>query len=211
VEAHGHEPPHRPNGTGFLWLDITLALSAFCVSLTTLWLAIHNARTMERLVAANSYPNIDVEPGNRFDFGDGQGMRPAVFLSLANTGIGPARLRALQLSFAGHPAANLRALLEICCTAEPAQALPGDPRYSHSGDLRGAMVPAGKSVPLFAWPETAADPRWPRLNAVRARIGVQVCYCSVFDECYVRDNDSDSREPHRVAACAAPAVPYRGD
>ena len=51
-EAHAHA--HRAHGTGARWLDMSLALSAFVVSLASLWLTLHNARTMERLVAANS-------------------------------------------------------------------------------------------------------------------------------------------------------------
>ena len=132
---HGHAHPHHR--TGFRWLDISLALSAFCVSLSTLWLTMHNARTMERLVAANSYPNIDFSYGNQFDFQDGKGMRHAIYLSLDNTGIGPARL-----------------------------------------------------------------------ETVRDRIGIRVCYCSVFDECYLRV--SGHREPKRVDSCPTPAVAYVG-
>jgi len=204
--AHGHA--HRPHGTGFHWLDISLALSAFFVSLVSIGLAIHNGRTMEKLVAANSYPNIDVEPGNRFDFGDGLGLRPAVYVSLANTGIGPARLRSVQLSWQGKPAADLAALVALCCTAQDAPSLP-KLDFWRSGDLRGYMLAAGQSVNLYAWPEALGDPRWARLNALRAQVGLEVCYCSVFDECYVRD--SGRREPTRVGACPAPAVPYTGE
>lgn len=203
--SHGHA--HRPHGTGFHWLDISLALSAFFVSLVSLGLAIHNGRTMEKLVAANSYPNIDIEPGNRFDFGDGLGLRPAVYLSVANTGIGPARMRSLQLSWQGKPAADLAALVALCCAAEDAAALPRMD-YWKSGDLRGYMLAAGQSVNLYAWPEALGDPRWTRLNELREKVGLEVCYCSVFDECYVRD--SGHREPTPVKACPAVAVPYTG-
>ena len=99
MEEGGHQHAHRPHGTGFHWLDISLALSAFVVSLASLWLTVHNARTMEKLVASNSYPNID-------------------------------------------------------------------------------------------------------------KIGIRVCYCSVFDECYL--HDSAYREPRRIGACPASAVPYVG-
>jgi hypothetical protein len=207
VEEAAHAHGHRPHGTGFRWLDISLALSAFLVSLGSLWLTIHNARTMERLVAANSYPNIDFNFGNEFDFQDGRGQRPALYLSLDNTGIGPARLRSIELAYAGKPAANLPALLEICCTQEPASALPKTNSWS-SGDMRGAMIPGGKQLNLFAWAEAAADPRWARLDAVRERIGIRVCYCSVFDECYLRD--SAHREPRRIESCPTPALPYAG-
>ena len=203
--SHGHA--HRPHGTGFHWLDISLALSAFFVSLVSLGLAIHNGRTMERLVAANSYPNIDIEPGNRFDFGDGLGLRPALYLSVANTGIGPARLRSVQLSWQGKPAADLAALVALCCSGPDGSSLPRMD-YWKSGDLRGYMVAAGQSVNLYAWPEALRDPRWARLDELRTKVGLEVCYCSVFDECYVRD--SEHREPVRARSCPAAAVPYTG-
>src|SRR2546430_5745572 len=68
MEEHGHQHAHLPHRTGHSWLDISLAVSAFFVSLSSLWLTLHNARTMERLVAANSYPNVDISVGNQFDF-----------------------------------------------------------------------------------------------------------------------------------------------
>jgi hypothetical protein len=207
MEEISHAHAHRPHGTGFHWLDISLALSAFFVSMVSLGLAIHNARTMERLVAANSYPNIDVVAGNRFDFGDGLGMRPAVYLSVANTGIGPARLRSVQLSWQGKPAADLAALVALCCSGPDVSSLP-KMDYWRSADLRGYMVAAGQSVNLYAWPEALGDPRWARLNELRAKVGLEVCYCSVFDECYVRD--SERREPERARSCPPAAVPYTG-
>jgi hypothetical protein len=57
--------------------------------------------------------------------------------------------------------------------------------------------------------EHAPHPRWARPVAVRDKMGIRVCYCSVFDECYVRDRNHS--EPGRVKACGAPAVPYTGD
>jgi hypothetical protein len=107
MQEHGHQHAHPPHRTGHSWLDISLAVSAFFVSLSSLRLAMHNARTMERLVAANSY-------------------------------------------------------------------------------------------------------RWARLDAARKdlKIGVRVCYCSVFDQCYLHDNAY--REPRRIGACPAPVVPYAG-
>jgi len=47
------------------------------------------------------------------------------------------------------------------------------------------------------------------LAHLRDKVGLEVCYCSVFDECYLRD--SDHREPARVKACPALTTPYKGD
>jgi hypothetical protein len=68
------------------------------------------------------------------------------------------------------------------------------------------MLPARKSRRLFSWPEAPNDPRWARLKALPTKIDVRVCYCSVFDECYV--HDSRRTEPERIQSCPVPAVPY---
>ncbi len=206
MEEKGHE--HRPHGTGLRWLDVSLALSAFLISLASLWLTIHNARTMERLVAANSYPNIDFLVGNKLDMQDGLGVRNVMHMELANTGIGPARLRAVEIGYGGRAALSVRGLLALCCTASPAEAAP-KLSYWHSGDVRGAMIQAGKDLNVFAWPEPPGDPRWARLQGLREQLTIRVCYCSVFDECYLRD--SDHREPSAVKACPVPQLPWRGD
>jgi len=203
-----HEHTHSAHSTGFRWLDISLAVSAFFVSFISLGLAIHHGKTMDRLVTSNSYPNIDFEDGNRDDLHDGQGLRPVIYLALVNSGIGPARLRSVEVSFGGKPVTNLRSLLASCCTDAPSESLPKT-NYYFPGDLRGHLLQAGKSVQLFAWPEAPADPRWARLQAARSQIHTRVCYCSLFDECYVRD--SSQTEPAKVEACSVPTIPYAGD
>lgn len=204
-----HDHAHKPHSTGLHWLDISVALSALFVSFVSLGLAIHHGRTMDKLVTSNSYPNIDIENGSRLqDANDGRGPRPDLYVALLNTGIGPARLRALEVSFDGKPVTNLRALLATCCTDANSAALP-EPHYFHSGDVRGLMIPAGKSIELFNWPEPKEDPRWARFEIARGKIRIRACYCSVFDECYV--HDSSGREPERIDACPVPTVSYNGE
>jgi hypothetical protein len=206
MEAEGpHEHVHAPHRTGFRWLDISLALSAFLISLISLAVAVHHGKTMDKLVASNSYPNIDVENSNEEDLHDGLGQRPVLNIELINTGIGPARIRALEVSFGGMPAADFHALLAACCTDAGSAPLPKTFLY-YSGDLRGRMLQAGKSIRLFSWPEAPNDPRWQRLRAETSKVAVTVCYCSVFDECYV--HDSRRTEPSRIKACPVPAVTY---
>jgi hypothetical protein len=80
------------------------------------------------------------------------------------------RIRAVEVSFGGKPAANFHALLAACCTDAGSAPLPKTSLY-YSGDLRGRMLQAGKSVRLFSWPEAADDPRWARLGACRGMPG----------------------------------------
>jgi hypothetical protein len=208
MDAEGpHEHTHPAHTTGFRWLDISLALSAFLISLISLAVAIHHGKTMDRLVASNSYPNVDIDSSNLTDLGDGRGRVPMLSISLENTGIGPARLRTVELSYAGKPVDTLAALLATCCTSPGDGTLP-KLNYEYSGELAGAMLRAGGERALFRWRGSADDPRWARLDKLRERVRVRVCYCSVFDECYLRDNERS--EPEHAASCPVPAVPYAG-
>jgi hypothetical protein len=56
-ESHHHHHPHK---TGVRWLDLGLGLSAGIVSLVSLWLGLHSAHSMEKLVASNSYPYVEL-------------------------------------------------------------------------------------------------------------------------------------------------------
>ena len=206
METQGpHEHAHAPHRTGFRWLDISLALSAFFISLISLTVAIHHGKTMDKLVTSNSYPNIDIEHSNQEDLDDGLGQRPVLNIELINTGIGPARIRSVEVSFGGKPVGNFLALLAACCANAADGSLPKTQIY-FSGDLRGQMLPAGKSRRLFSWPEAQNDPRWARLKPLTTKVDVRVCYCSVFDECYA--HDSRRTEPERIEKCPVPALPY---
>lgn len=202
------EAPHTPHShTGHRWLDISLALSAFLISLISLWLAVHHGQTMEKLVASNSYPNIDVDLSNSISF-----EQRGYVLSLQNTGIGPARIRSVTAQFAGKPVTGLNDMLAACCGYDRALAQQAPLHRFNSDDIRGALIPAGRNVELFRWPRPAADSPleavFDRFDQHRADLQVTVCYCSVFDECYLRS--SQRREPARVETCPVERTTFRG-
>jgi len=201
------EAPHGAHAshTGHRWLDISLALSAFFISLISLWLAMHHGKTMEKLVESNSYPNIDIDLSNGIDF-----QRRGHVLSLSNTGIGPARIRSVTAQFQGKPVSGLREMLTACCGYAPA--LAPQLLYFSSDDIRGALIPVGRKVELFRWAEpersSPLSAVFDSFNQHRAELELTVCYCSVFDECYVRS--SRKREPVRVEACPVERANFRG-
>ena len=124
-----------------------------------------------------------------------------------NTGIGPARLCSVELSDAGKPVESLTALVAACCTNPADGALPRL-NDEYTGSLAGAMLRAGGERALLRWCGVPDDPRWVRLDKARERVRVRVCDCSVFDECYLRDNERT--EPEHAASCPLPALPYSG-
>jgi hypothetical protein len=80
------------------------------------------------------------------------------------------------------------------------------------------ILRAGEHVDFFTM---RSGPRstelWSKLNVERSKITTRVCYCSVFDQCWVHVSGlgllrQDTRKiihPDGVDSCVAPAVPYQ--
>lgn len=204
-ESHQH---HHPHGTGVRWLDIILGVAATVVSLVSLWLGLHSAHSMEKLVAANSYPYLELMRSNMLEApqsGTDQ-HRLQVKYELANNGIGPARIEWVELTFKGKPVRNIPELLSACCSG--AGSASDANNMDARGGINGSLVRAGGAVPLFSWVEPATpSPLFAALHRQMDQIAYSACYCSVFDECYLRTENDDRPKP--VAQCTAPAVPFR--
>ncbi|VXB47690.1 hypothetical protein [Massilia sp. 9I] len=204
-ESHHH---HHPHGTGLRWLDISLGVAAGIVSLVSLWLGLHSAHEMEKLVAANSFPylemmrnmsSIDKEPGSEHS-------RKRVEYLLVNSGIGPARIEWVQLHYKGKPMADLSALLAACCTIDGS----ADVAMNRRGNVVGSLVRPGDMMSMFAANEPATpNPVFDALHRSMGDINTTACYCSVFDECYLREKDK--LKPTPVDQCTPPKVPFRPD
>lgn len=200
---------HAPHAghTGHRWLDIAMACAALLVSCISLYVAIHHGQTMEKMVAANSWPNL--EPG--ITVGERDGDRSArLQISVANTGVGPARLETLELWHDGKPLADARALIDTM--AEQGKAAGASLSANvEAMSLVGTVIGAREDRPLLTITPKDTD-LW-RLHVIRFAVQLQsrICYCSVFDECSVSDTRVQKGRPARVEHCPEPAVPYTDD
>lgn len=204
---HESHPHHHPHGTGVRWLDIILGVSATIVSLVSLWLGLHSAHEMEKLVAANSYPYLELMRSNKSPtmFPGTERARGAVEYEMVNNGIGPARIEWVELTFKGKPVRNLTGLLDACCAGWKQDELDS---MNRRNGIDGALVRAGSSVKMFTWPEPLTPtPSFTALHGQMHDIKYSACYCSVFDECYVQHFDTNKAEP--VKQCKPPAVPFQ--
>jgi hypothetical protein len=200
MEHEAHHGHHHGHGTGIKWLDLTLALTAVVVSLVSLWLGIHSAQSMDKLVAANSYPYLEPSRStNTFEPKPGTDrMRGTILYGFENNGVGPARIEWVEMSFNGKPVRNYDELLAACCSGMQLDTQGLNVR----GSVSGSLVPANKSYKMTSWPEPMREnATWSALHSQMDQIKVSVCYCSVFDECFVRRPD-ESR-PKSVKACSA--------
>ena len=201
-EVHSH---HHGGHSGHRWFDITASLCAMVVSVASLYLAIHHGQVMQemaqanaRLVTAASWPSISYSTSNV----DENGRLNLIRMSLTNKGVGPARIEGMEVSYDGQPVTSLRALLQACCAGGDAL---GRLRWVQSAANGKVMRPGEEKH--FAHIERGDDEAvWERLSALPAKVSVKVCYCSVFDDCWVTRNGS--RKPEPVAACPADWTQY---
>jgi hypothetical protein len=201
-ESHHH---HHPHGTGVRWLDISLGVAAAIVSLVSLWLGLHSAHSMEKLVAANSYPYLELQRSmkNMQQIAGTGDFHKRVEYALVNNGIGPARVEWVELSYQGKPMSNLTELMRACCGVSSEDAVVMNKR----GSVAGSLIRAGDRLAMFTADEPPVpNPAFDALHRAMADIKQSACYCSVFDECYLRKYGSGKPEP--VKQCTPPAKPF---
>jgi hypothetical protein len=181
VEAHLH---HK---TGHSLADKILAVLAVFLSCVSVFIAVSHGRTMERLVAANSWPNLTYDTGNVGD----DPNHPEISFDLRNTGVGPARIDSFEVFYKGVPQASADDLLKSCCGSS------GNRSISRVID---EVLPSRDVIEFLSFPRDGNDAAlWSRLDQERFGVRVRACYCSVFEECWVRD--TAQRRPTRVDEC----------
>ena len=199
------EAAHLPHGTGHRWLDLTLALCAMFVSVVSLIVAVRHGATMDRLVAANSWPFLTYGTDNE----DPQGKR-RITLKVENVGVGPARIQTFEMWWQGQPIASVDELLSRCCILQPRTQLElPDARALHLsvGLVAPTVLRAGDAQNIISLERTETNSAvWDRLDLARLNLKMRACYCSVFDECWVSDLVETTAE--EVRACPAVKVPF---
>jgi hypothetical protein len=215
------EAPHaHPSHTGHRWLDIVLGVSAMFVSVVSLVVALGHGRTMERMadantrmVEANSWPFVQFDTHNVDEHGNAN-----VRLVLTNEGIGPARIETFELWWDGKPMSSPAVLMRSCCLTTPTESAQAKTAIISVGVASPRILRAGEHVDFYAMSENSGNAAlWSTLNTEREKITTRVCYCSVFDECWVhlgglgllRENPTKMVHPERVSSCPAPAIPYQ--
>jgi hypothetical protein len=203
------EEPHAEiPKSGHRWIDISVAACALIVSVTSLFVAMRHGRSMDRmaeanakLVQANSWPvlqryqsDVGPEPGER-----------VYSLNVVNNGVGPAKVESVEVFWKGQPVRSAGELVRLCCNNGQDMR---DPAFETS-TLMGSVLRAGEVRKIIAFPEDEQH------NALKGYLRLslrdvqwKVCYCSVFDECWM--SDLATLRPDSVQACPVPKTPFAG-
>lgn len=197
----------KSNGRFGHALEFAVAIAALVTSVTSIWLSLSQGDDMARLVQAQSWPYLEYESSNTANNG-----APELDIMVRNAGVGPAKVESFSISYDGKPVKGWAALIAACCVPQDTPRNPLDlPALTDnrmiSSKLISRVLRASDSVTLLHLPKTEANAAlWTRLDDVRFKLALSVCYCSVFDECWI--SDLRSTQQQRVKACPVDAVPY---
>ncbi len=192
LEAPEIEPHHHK--TGHSHLDLILGGLAVVLSMTSVFIALQHGKTMERLVAANSWPNISYSTGN-----EGPDGEKVITLVLTNTGVGPARIDNFELFYKDKPYGDVVSLMTACCMSK------GVTSSSSTSLVLNEVLPARDKIDFITLSAAKNRPEvWDALNQERFKMYVRACYCSVFEECWVKDSRVSRPTPVRQCAPSQP-------
>lgn len=193
-------------------VEIIVAVSVVMISVASLAVAVFQGTVMQRQLAASVLPILDYSHGNY----DPDAESREITLTLLNNGLGPAALETVGIWYGDLGPLHLDELLGACCLdsdagpearAEEVSQMFRDGRlFAISSDPNGRIVAPDQSITLMniPFPETGDEQVqaiWRQLDQERWRMSVEVCYCSVFDECWRARFPNHRREP--VRSCAA--------
>ena len=187
--------PHTRHGGLPRWLELVIAVTALVTSISSIAIAVHHGKIMERLVQANSLPYIqggfsDVLP-------DGQQV---LSFDLLNRGVGPAHEQSLRVRVDGKYVRSVSELIRASLGPELAPEADRVLKPMKNG-LRTRFIPGGDQQLVFRMFRTEENARyWHLLETAQERWEHEYCYCSVFKECW--EVLGKWEEPRPVEACS---------
>lgn len=195
------------------WSDTAIAVAALFVSAVSLWVGIRTEGANEALVAASTWPFLQIGVDNSTPEGV-----PFLKFSVINTGVGPARIESFELFWKGKPFASSGALLKQCCGFQshggPIRPLSDNRTRLMTGTVQGIVLRPGDAEAFIMYALNADNVKeWNALNLARKDMTYRVCYCSVLNECWRNELFSDMAHPGQlrpelVKSCPVPRVAY---
>ena len=138
----------------------------------------------------------DVAPAGR--------LVPSFRFDLKNQGVGPALVRAMEVTYDDQPIRRWSELVPRLATADGR--MP-DQLDGHITLIHARVIAAGEETKPF---EPYGDELVTAMYQALPHIAVKLCYCSVLEDCWeIRAQGfKDEPEPERVSRCFRPQVPF---
>jgi archaellum component FlaF (FlaF/FlaG flagellin family) len=197
-------------------IELVIAVAVVVISLASLFTAVYQAVVTRQTLEATVWPRVEWENSNY----DEERRTSAITIAIANRGVGPARISRAERLLNGERVPNVRSLLLACCvageSAEERESAVG--ALFESNDLvmftstvDGAALTPGQRRTLVTFEHPAeqspALPVWERLNEARNELDLAVCYCSVFDDCWITKSRAFTQTTESTRGCPTETAP----
>ncbi|HTZ70907.1 MAG TPA: hypothetical protein VMB71_09685 [Acetobacteraceae bacterium] len=194
AEAFG-QPPR----TGRFLFDLLAATAAIFISVVSLVVAIRGERTQRGLLAANSWPFLQLSEDQVSD---------EAKLDVENAGVGPAKIMTFEVFFDGKPVDGAVDLLRRCCglpPTVPGKALPPIEGFGFGKVFNNVLRP-GEHIITFQLKKMASSSNlFDRFTHDMSHLSFTACYCSVLGECWT----SNMRDLTQTAIAACPVTQHQ--
>ncbi len=144
----------NPTKRSFLqrhWTDTLFAAAALFVSAVSLWVGIRTENANEQLVAASTWPFLQVGVDNALPDGT-----PFLKFNVLNTGVGPAKIESFEVFWKGKPYRSGRQLMTTCCglktTGGPIRLADDKRTRLITGTVQGVALRSGDSEAFIVYP-----------------------------------------------------------
>lgn len=169
-----------------IWQTV-LSVAAVFTGVIALYAALTESAAVRRQTAASVWPYVQIAVN------DYVGPEDAAFeLTMTNTGVGPAQVRAMRVTLNGDARTSWREVVDAVGGG-------GEAPFAQDFVLNRVLSP-GETVQLFSIADPAAVP------AIQAAVSdpetaIELCYCSIFDECWLADSRAPGAQRETVRAC----------
>jgi hypothetical protein len=186
--------PARPRKPWHQHFETVGSITAIVVGVAALYVSWDQGRVMREEVRASVWPALQVD-GFASRAGDGLSLG----LRVQNAGVGPARVERITIRHRDELVPDLDSMLAL---------MPEDGDLSLQ-TLEGRIIAAGDTVQPFTlhYAEDLAGDAVAVMAGLSARWAVEVCYCSVLDQCWASGQNRAAPVP--VRDCAGPETDLR--
>ena len=177
------------------WQTI-LSVAGVFTGAVALYAALTESQAVRQQTAASVWPYVQLM------INDTSNDDSASFaLSLSNVGVGPARMQGARVTYQGEPVADWQTMTELLMGNEARLGTT----YGKSSVSRRVLAP-GESVVAIQTSDTELALSL-QAAVYAGTLAVSYCYCSIFDECWVK---SSSGPADQAMSPSLPACPDHG-
>lgn len=169
-------------------LNLTLALCAILISVASFYATYLQANAAEKQVKAMTLPLLQFATGNV----NSDTKESVLEFSITNNGVGPAILKSSKFRYKEQEYQRFSKFLKACCQVEHKTFTHNRPK-AHlklgseiTSSMHNRILPAQEELTFYQlYNGELSSELWKKLNDERFHLSMEMCYCSLLDECYI--------------------------